>query len=281
MSPPVARHVLGDAPPERATVEQRRPLGRDGAQRRRVVGLHQPVAALQGGAVRQEDASAGRESREIGGRFREALGEIARHAEAVLGMADGRRHHGGAVDGAEARQHLAPGGQVAGHADRFQPDAVLAVDGFHVVGPRVGDRPVHVRPGRGGRRGVAVDRGVDAPAEIELGVARAEDPDHHRLDHAEREQRGDGRVDGVAAAGQHLGAGRRGQRVVGHHHAARRAHGLLLGLKVRARAGAPAARGGAGSAHLPGAASQEFQKYSRAAVRKGPRSSRRATSSVK
>ena len=70
----------------------------------------------------------------------------------------------------------------------------------------------------------------------DMGDAAAEHADHHRLDHGQGEQRGDGGVDRIAAGQQHLRAGRRGQRMVGHHHAARAGGGLLLAGEGR-RAG--------------------------------------------
>jgi hypothetical protein len=47
-----------------------------------------------------------------------------------------------------------------------------------------------------------------------------EDTDHHWLDHAEREQRGDRGVDGVPTGEQHLGTGRRSQWMIGNDNAA-------------------------------------------------------------
>jgi hypothetical protein len=61
---------------------------------------------------------------------------------------------------------------------------------------------------------------VPAVGQAQVGHPRAEDADHHRLDHGQREEGADGRVDRVAARRQHLRARGRAERVVGDHHAA-------------------------------------------------------------
>ena len=61
--------------------------------------------------------------------------------------------------------------------------------------------------------------------------AAADDADHHRLDHGQREQRRDRGIDGVAAGREHLGARARGQRMIADHHAAAAGRRLLLTLK--------------------------------------------------
>jgi hypothetical protein len=93
---------------------------------------------------------------------------------------------------------------------------------------------------------------VQAAGQAQLGVTGAEDADHHRLHHRQREQRRHRGVHGVAPGGEHLGAGGRGQRMVGDHHAADGLDRAVLGLERGARARAPA--------HLAPAANQEFQK---------------------
>ena len=73
---------------------------------------------------------------------------------------------------------------------------------------------------RRGNSAHAVDDGVAAVGQADMHGRAADQADHHRLDHGQRELGGDGGIDGVAAGGQHLHAGGGGQRVVRHHHAA-------------------------------------------------------------
>ena len=61
--------------------------------------------------------------------------------------------------------------------------------------------------------------------------AATQDSDHHRLDHRQREERRHRRVNGIAAGQQHLGASRRRQWMVGHHHATRAGRRPLLAGK--------------------------------------------------
>ena len=58
--------------------------------------------------------------------------------------------------------------------------------------------------------------------------AAAEHADHHRLDDGEREKGGDRCVDGVATGQHDLRAGRRGEWMIGHDHAARAGGGPLF-----------------------------------------------------
>src|SRR5204862_255247 len=83
----------------------------------------------------------------------------------------------------------APAGQRARHADRAQAHAVLATLGLHVIGPAIGDGPVHVGPGGRRRRRVGIEDGVDTGRREDLRVPGAEDPHHHRLDDTQRVQR--------------------------------------------------------------------------------------------
>jgi hypothetical protein len=61
---------------------------------------------------------------------------------------------------------------------------------------------------------------MPAVGQPQVGHARAEDADHHRLHHGQREQRADGRVHRIAARGEHLGPRRRAERMIGDHHPA-------------------------------------------------------------
>ena len=61
---------------------------------------------------------------------------------------------------------------------------------------------------------------MGAVGQPDMGDAAAEHANHHRLDHGQREQAGNRRVNRVAAGEQHFGADASGQRMVGHDHAA-------------------------------------------------------------
>ena len=92
-------------------------------------------------------------------------------------------------------------------------------------------RAVSVGPDRQRHGALAVDETVAAVTEPDMRHAAADDADHHRLDHGQREQGSDGGIDGVAAGGEHLGARGRGQRVIADHHAAAARGRLLLAIE--------------------------------------------------
>ena len=66
--------------------------------------------------------------------------------------------------------------------------------------------------------------------------AAADDADHHRFDHGQREQGGDRGIDRITAGGEHLGAGGGRQRMIADDHAAAAGGRLLLALENRVRA---------------------------------------------
>jgi hypothetical protein len=164
--------------------------------------------------------------------------------EALRGQRDGRledcREGHGAVAtvGLRERRHHARDGH------RQVPDGIGVVDDRHAR-PRAGGRdlasvdgPELVGTGGSGRPLVAVDhRGRPAGREVDHQVAAAADGAHRRLDHPQRERGRHGGVDRVAAAGQDLGPGLRGELVVGGHHPAvahqRRLPELQLGFGDR------------------------------------------------
>ena len=59
------------------------------------------------------------------------------------------------------------------------------------------------------------------------GHASPKNAHHHRLDHREREQRRDRRIDGIATSGEHFRPGDRAERMIGHHHPPPTSGGLL------------------------------------------------------
>jgi hypothetical protein len=111
------------------------------------------VAALDRRAAGQEHARAIGEPGNVGG---DLVGQVRRHPEAALSVTDHRRRDRGEVERAEAREHLAPGGERARHADRAQSHAVLAAFGLEIVRPPVRTPGGTCRAGGGGD-GVAVD----------------------------------------------------------------------------------------------------------------------------
>ncbi len=168
----------------------------------------------------------------------------------MRGVADRRRHDIGERHRPEADQRLAPALEGAGRGHRLGPDGVLAPLGLLIVGQPIRDRPVEIRPRRAGRRAQPVDDGVAPVGEAEMRHATAEDADHHRLDHAEGEERRYRRVDRVAARSQHLDAGGGGERMVGDDHAARAGGRALVAGEGSDGAGAPGGRGHAGYSRL-------------------------------
>lgn len=83
--------------------------------------------------------------------------------------------------------------------------------------------------------------------------ATAQDPHHHGLDHAKREQRSDRGIGGIAALQEHLHRHARGDRMIGHRYAARAAHRLPLALESKPTCGKHGGRhcAGAGSGTGP------------------------------
>ena len=123
-----------------------------------------------------------------------------------------------------------------GHRDRLRTVEIFIVDGVEHIMRRARLRSIGVRPDRKRNGALAVDEAVAAVAEPDMRHAAADDPDHHRLDHGQREQGRDRRIDGVAAGGEHLRARGRGQRMIADHHAAAARCRLLLTIENRARA---------------------------------------------
>ena len=75
-----------------------------------------------------------------------------------------------------------------------------------------------------------------------MGHAAADDADHHRLDHRQREQGRNRRIDGIAAGRQHFRARIRCQRMIADHHTAAPGRWPLLTLKTNGCAIPPMTR---------------------------------------
>ena len=147
-------------------------------------------------------------------------------------MLDRGLHDVGEAHGAEPLQRLAPGLERARHRHRFRPGQVFIADRIEHVMRRARFRFVGIGPDRQRHRALAVDEAMAAIGQSDVGHAAADDADHHRLDHRQREQRRDRGIDGVAAGGEHFGARTGRQRMIAHHHAAAAGRRLLLTLKA-------------------------------------------------
>ena len=158
--------------------------------------------------------------------------QIWRRRIAARGMLDRRLHDVGEGHGAEPLQRLAPGLQRARHRHRFRAVQVLIADGIEHVMRRARFRCVGIGPDRQRHRALAVDETMAAVGKPDMGHAAADDADHHRLDHRQREQRRDRGIDRVAAGREHFRARARRQRMIADHHAAAAGCRLLLTLKT-------------------------------------------------
>ena len=168
--------------------------------------------------------------------------QVGRRRIAARGMLDRGLHDVGERHGAEPLQRLAPGFQRARHGDGFRAVEVFVADGIEHVMRRAGFRCVGIGPDRQRHRALAVDEAMAAVGSADMGHAAADDADHHRLDHRQRKQRRDRRIDGVAAGRQHFRARARRQRMIADHHAAAPGRRLLLTLKTGGCAIPPIAR---------------------------------------
>ncbi len=228
-----------DALAERTAIDGVGPLGRDLAQRSGIILLDQQIAGLQRLASGQEDGCDPRIEREVRRDLGDAGGQIGREPEAALGVADRRFDQVAQRQAAEALGRFAPGFECARHGDGLRPDPVGAASGLHVIGPPVRDgrETVGTRRRRRGRETIEDDL---APVrQPDQGDAAAEDADHHRLDHRQREESRDRGIDRVAAGCQHLDGCSRSEWVVGHRHAAMRGDCCLLADEGAARPIAP------------------------------------------
>ena len=189
-------------------------------QRLRIFGLHHALAGLQRHALRQIDRRDRLVLQHVGRAVGDAFVQIGRRRIAARGVLDRGLHHVGKVHGAEPSQRFAPGLQRARRRHRFRAGEIFVADGVEHVMRRTRLRCVGVGTNRKRHRALAIDEAMAAVGQPDMRHAAADDADHHRLDHRQREQRRDRRIDGVAAGGEHFGARARGQRMIADHHAA-------------------------------------------------------------
>ena len=165
--------------------------------------------------------------------------QIRRCEIAARGMFDRGLHHVGQAHGAETAQGFAPCVQRARHRDGFWAVEIFVVDSVEDVMRGARLRTIAVRLHHGRHRALPVDEAMAAVGGADMRHAAADDADHHRLDHRQREQRCDRGIDGVAAGRQHLGPSRGRQRMIAHHHATTAGRGPLLARESRCRPLAP------------------------------------------
>ncbi len=234
-------HVVDQDIAERSLVQRRFAVLRNVSQRLRIFRLHHALAGLQRRPLGQIDRRDRLVLQHLSRAVADAFVQIGRRRIAARGVLDRGLHHIGKAHGAEPLQRLAPGFQRARRRHRFRTVEIFVADGVEHVMRRTRLRCVGVGTDRQRHGALAVDEAMAAVGEADMRHAAADDADHHRLDHRQREQRRDRRIDGVAAGGQHLGARARGQRMIAHHHAAAGSRRLLLTLKSGGRAIPPVA----------------------------------------
>lgn len=225
-------HDTDDPRGQRAAVERVRAVARDLAERVRKLRVAQHGADTERAAVREHAAVALGEARELRGIRTDEAGQDLSDRETVLREPDRRREHLLTRQPAEPLMRGEESRDVAGHPDDAQVGtAVVAGTSAEPL-----DRLHRVE--------VEVLRALRVVQPDQHGTATA-DAGHLRLDHADRECRGDGGVDCVAAGAQHLDAGltrertRRRDRAVGtDRHAANLRRGRLQDTLLRCGRGA-------------------------------------------
>ncbi len=201
-------------------------------QRFRIFRLHHALTDLQRRPVRQVDRRNILVLQHLACAVGNAFVQIWRRSIAARGVLDRGLHDVGEAHGAEPLQRLAPGLERARHRHRFRPGQVFIADRIEHVMRRARFGFVGIGPDRQRHRALAVDEAMAAISQPDVGHAAADDADHHRLDHRQREQRRDRGIDGVAAGGEHFGACTRRQRMIADHHAAAAGCRLFLTLKA-------------------------------------------------
>ena len=229
-------HVVDQDVAERPVIQRRCAVARDIGQRLRIFRLHHALAGFQRHAIRQIDRRDRLVLQHLLGAVDDAFVQIGRRRIAARGVLDRGLHDIGEGHGAEPLQRFAPGFQRAGHRDRLRAVEIFVADGVEHVMRRARLRAVGVGPDRQRHGALAIDETVAAVGKPDMRHAAADDADHHRLDHGQREQGGDRGIDGVAAGGEHFGARGRGQRMIADHHAAAARCRLFLALENSARA---------------------------------------------
>ena len=229
-------HVVDQDIAERSLIQRRFAVLRNIGQRLRIFRLHHALAGLQRRSLGQIDRRDRLVLQHLLGAVGDAFVQIGRRRIAARGVLDRGLHDIGKAHGAEAPQRLAPGLQRARHSHRFRPGEILVSDGVEHVMRRARLRRVGVGTNRQRHGALAIDETMAAVGKPDVRHAAADDADHHRFDHGQREQRRDRGIDGVAAGGEHFGAGARGQRMIADHHAAAGGRRLFLTLKGCGRA---------------------------------------------
>ena len=210
----------GDQPVRHlAAVEAGRAVRRDRPQRNGEIGLDQPIALPQRGAVgAREDFCRGRPARQPLVPARQRVGEIVAHRDAVAGQRDGRLQQlcQRELSGAVFRQRQRQPGDRAGHAD-----AERGVARSRRVRLAVGAEE-HVA-GCGLRRGLAIVDGdiLVAVGEVDHHEAAAAEIAGARIGHRHGKAGGDRGIHRVAAARQHVAADPCRKLLLRHHHAVR------------------------------------------------------------
>jgi len=161
------------------------------------------------------------------------VGDPFGNGEAVFGVTRGRLQH--LLEGApaEALEHFLPAPDRPRDRDRqYAVDRHSGARSPTARVPPVTERIEVLDGGAGGRLAARVQHVQLAfPGDIDHREQIAADADHHRFDHVQHRGRGDGRIDGVAAASQYFQSGLCRERLAGHDDA-------MLGHQL----GAPLAR---------------------------------------
>ena len=203
----VAGQIVDHPPRQIAAIERARPVHRDEAQRGGQIGVDEPIARLRQAPAGQEQGPRAGVTRGRGLALGDRRGQRAVEHEARGGVVDRRRDQVGPRDAAAA--------VVAVQVIHAGDDARDVEGGRAVIDepPVAQDRRIVER-----RRGRRLILEVDDDRRLRSGAPHqrhpvAADARGVGLDHAERERRGDGGVDGVAAGAQGAGAGLGRQRM--------------------------------------------------------------------
>ncbi len=204
----VAGQVVDHPPRQIAAIERAGALRRDDAQRGGEIGVDEPIAGLRQAARRAGTAPARRRSgAAVAWPSATVAGSVPSSTKPVGGVVDRRRDQVGPRDAAAA--------VVAVQVIHAGDDAGDVEGGRAVIDepPVAQDRRIVER-----RRGRRLILEVDDDRRLRSGAPHqrhpvATDARGVGLDHAERERRGDGGVDGVAAGAQGAGAGLGRQRM--------------------------------------------------------------------
>ena len=229
-------HVIDQDIAERSLVQRRLAMLRNMTQRLRIFRLHDALAGLQRHALRQIDRRDRFVLQHLRRTVADAFAQIGCCCIAARSVLDRGLHHIGQAHGAEPLQRLAPGFQRTRHRDRLRTVEVFIADGVEHIMRRARLRCVGIGANRRWHRALTVDETMAAVGSADMRHAAADDADHHRFDHRQREQGCNRRVDGIAAGREHLNARARCQRMIADHHAAAGGRRLFLTLKNGGRA---------------------------------------------